>query len=81
MRRTGIIKIKNYYGIDGSVERTKTTAKNVDEAVFFDNLIHHIVAFCIIKNIEIKDMIKIIEKEYKHMKNHVDICDLSKRED
>ena len=81
MKRTSIIKIKNYYGVDGSIEKTKTTAKNVDEADFFETLIHNVVAFCVIKNIEIKDMKKIIEKEYNHMKNHVDICDLSKRED
>lgn len=81
MKRTGIIKIKNYYSLDGNVVRAKTTAKNVNEAIFFDTLIHHVVAFCIIKNIEIKDMKKIIEKEYNHMKNHADIYDLSKRED
>lgn len=81
MKRTGIIKIKNYYGVDGSIEKTKTTAKNVDEADFFETLIHHVVAFCVIKNIEIKDMKKIIENQYNKMKKNSQIYDLSKRED
>lgn len=75
MRRTGIIKIKNYYRPDGSVKGTKTTAKNVDEADFFETLIHHVVAFCLIKNIEIKDMKKIIENQYNKMKNSSQIYD------
>lgn len=81
MKRTGIIKIKNYYGVDGSIEKTKTTVENVDEADFFETLIHNVIAFCVIKNIEIKDMKKIIENQYNKMKKNSQIYDLSKRED